>query len=289
LKSSVPYALPVEEVVFTATGFKGPSVKWDFGDGTVKDGGMLVEKHTFSRTGKFKVTAVDFSGKSSKVFSREVQIAEILPDFDITTLELAFDNGKYYRVIPKNSAAPGYQLRIKARGRGILRGNLQLDDQTLGLFQVILYENQTGSLERGQMVSLPVLDQGLHRLTVKFSNFSFSKPIPVIKYFISLGGAIQLRNPLPDSKVARVPEIRLQWESKKKNASFEIAISEIPFQFLTDNQIEWKTVEKSGEFNLDLSGFKTGNWVYWQVREVDGSGQAINTSEIAAFKIIGAL
>ncbi len=287
LKSSVPYALPVDEVTFTTLGFRGPSVKWDFGDETVKADGRMVETHTFGRAGIFKVTAIDFAGKSTKIFSQNIQIAEILPDFDITTLELAFDNGKYYRVIPKNSAPPGYQLRINAKGRGILKGNLQLDDQSLGLFQIILYENQTGALERGQIVPLPVLDQGLHRFTVKFSNFSFSKAIPVIKYFISLGGAILIRSPLPDSKVARVPQIMLQWETKKKNASFEIAVSGIPFQFLTDSQIEWKPVEKSGEYRLDLSGFKIGDWVYWQVREVDGAGQATNTSEIAAFKIVG--
>ena len=288
LKSSVPYALPVDEVTFTAAGFSGPSVKWDFGDGTVKAAGLMVEKHTFGRAGTFKVTAIDFSGRSMKIFSRNVQIADILPDFAITVLELAFDNGKYFRVIPKNSPSPGYQLRIKSKGRGILRGTLQLDDQSLGLFQMILYDNQSGSLERGQIVPLPVLDQGLHLFTVKFLNYSFGKPIPAIKYFVSLGEAIRILSPQLDSKVEKKSEVRLQWESGRKNVLYEIAISEIPFQFVADDQIEWKKAGNGGEYALNLSRFKTGDWVYWQVREADNSGRAVNTSEIAAFKIIEA-
>ena len=288
LKSSAPYALPVDEVTFTAAGFRGPSVKWNFGDGTVKADGLMVEKHTFGRAGTFKVTAIDFAGGSTKIFSQDIQVAEILPDFAITVLELTFDNGKYFRVIPKNNPSPVYQLRVKSKGRGILRGNLQLDDQSLGLFQMILYDNQPSSLERGQMVPLPVLDQGLHRLTVKFSNYSFGKPIPVIKYFVSLVEAIRILSPQPDSKVERKSEVRLQWESRRKNVLYEIAISEIPFQFVADDQIEWKKAGSGGEYALNLSRFKTGDWVYWQVREADSSGRAVNTSEITTFKIIEA-
>ena len=39
LKSSARYILPREEVVFTAANFKGPGIRWDFGDGSVKENG----------------------------------------------------------------------------------------------------------------------------------------------------------------------------------------------------------------------------------------------------------
>ena len=151
MKSSAGFILPDESVTFTARNFRGPGVRWDFGDGTVKENGLAGEKHAYAALGRYQVKAVDFNGRSSKVFSAEVVVADMLPGFEVSALEFAFDNGKYYRVIAKNSAAPGYQLRIKARGRGVLNGQFMLDNMSIGLFQMVVQENQTAVLPRAQM------------------------------------------------------------------------------------------------------------------------------------------
>lgn len=285
LKSSAAFILPDEEVAFTAQNFRGPGIRWDFGDGSVKENGLAMERHVYGALGRYQVKAVDLNGRSSKVFSSEVVVAEMTPGFAIDSLEFAFDNGKYYRVISKNSPAPGYQLRVKAKGRGVLTGQFMLDNMPIGLFQVIIHENQIGQLAKSQMAALPVRDLGLHELTVKFNNYSFNKKIPIIKYFISMAGMIQIAAPPMDSKVSLNSEIELRWTIERKNPVFEIAISSIPFQFLDDNQIAWQAVPSGSRFKFLPGSFKPGMWIYWQVRLLNENKQVQTTSEIASFKL----
>ncbi len=285
LKSSAAFILPKEEVVFTAHNFKGPGIRWDFGDGAVKENGMAVERHVYESLGRFQVKAVDFNGRSSKVFGSEVVVAEMTPGFEIDTLELVFDNGKYYRVIAKNSPSPAFQLRVKAKGRGVLNGQFMLDNMPMGLFQMIVQENQNSKLPKSQMVDLPVRDLGLHELTVKFSNYSLNKKIPIIKYFVSAAGMIQIVSPPIDGKVSLQGKIELSWAIERKNPVFEIAISAIPFQFLDDPQIEWLPAGHTRSFSFIPGSYKPGSWVYWQVRLLNESKQVQTTSEIATFKL----
>jgi PKD repeat protein len=286
LKGSTGFILPKEEVAFTAQNFKGPGVRWDFGDGTVKENGPLQERHVFAALGRYQVKAVDFNGRSSKVFSADVVVAEMTPGFEVNDLEIAFDNGKYYRVVAKNSPSPGYQLRVKAKGRGVLAGQIIMDNMSLGLFQFVIQENQAASLPKSQMAALPVMDLGLHELTVKFNNYTFNRRIPVIKYFVSATGMIQITAPPIDSKVPVGEKIILSWAIERKKPLFEIAISEIPFQFLDDKQIVWRPLGGASSYLFSPGPHKPGDWFYWQVRLLNENGQVQTTSEIASFKLI---
>ena len=118
-----------------------------------KENGQALEKHVYNSLGRFQVKAVDFNGSSSKVFSAEVVVAEMTPGFEIDTLEFVFANGKYYRVIAKDSPGPDYQLRVKAKGRGVLNGQFMLDNMPIGLFQILIRENQTAQLPVSQMAA----------------------------------------------------------------------------------------------------------------------------------------
>ena len=176
---------------------------------------------------------MDFNGRSSKVFSAEVVVAEMTPGFEVSTLEFSFDNGKYYRVIAKNGPGPGYQLRVKARGRGVLSGQLILDNMSVGLFQLVVQENHAASLPKAQMPALPVTDLGLHDLTVKFSNYSFSQHIPIIKYFVSAAGMIQIVAPLIDAKVPAGKTVELRWAIERKKAAVRDRDIGVPFSSWT--------------------------------------------------------
>jgi PKD repeat protein len=285
LKSSAGFALPKEEVTFTAMNFKGPGIRWDFGDGSVKENGQMMEKHAYDTLGRYQVKAVDFSGRSSKPFKAEVVVSEMTPGFEIDTLEFVFDNGKYYRVIAKNSPSPGYQLRVKAKGRGVLNGQFMLDNIPIGLFQIIVSENQTAHLPKNQLAALPTLDMGLHKITFKFNNYTFAKKIPIIKYFVSLTGMIRIVTPPVDGKASIKDKIVLSWDIDRKKPSYEVAVSDIPFQFLDDKQIEWRPVDDSNRYPFDPGPYKPGAWIYWQVRLLNESKQVQTTSEIASFKL----
>jgi hypothetical protein len=286
LKASAEFSLPKEAVTFTAANFKGPGIRWDFGDGTVKENGTASEKHVYAALGRYKVKAVDFGGRSSKPFSVDVVVAEIIPGFEVSLLEFAFDSGKYYRVIPKNSPSPGYKLRVNAKGRGVLNGQFVLDNQSIGLFQLVVQENQTAVLPKSQMSALPALDLGLHALTLKFTNYSFPKRIPVIKYFVTAAGVIQIVSPLIDGKVPAKEKVQLRWSiERKKKLDFEIAISAVPFQFLDDKQVQWLPAGREMDYAFDPAPYKAGDWIYWQVRMLNESKQVQTVSEIASFKL----
>ncbi len=285
LKSSAGFILPKEEVSFTAHNFTGPGVRWDFGDGTVKESGQASEKHVYTSLGRYQVKAVDFDGRSSKVFTRDIVVAEMTPGFEVDSLEFAFDNGKYYQVLAKNTPSPGYHLHVRAKGRGMLNGQFILDGSSIGLFQLSIHENQAALLPEGQLVALPVVDLGLHEMIVKFNNYSYGKRIPIIKYFVSAAGVIQVAAPTIGAKVPGGEKINLRWAIEGQNPLFEIAISEVPFQFLDDKQISWQPLGESFNYLLDPKPFKPGSWIYWQVRLLDRNGEVQTTSEIASFRL----
>jgi PKD repeat protein len=292
LKSSLTAALPGEDIRFTAEAFKGP-VKWDFGDGTSKTGGGRTETHQYKNNGRYQVTARDSNGSSPKVFSAAVTIDEILPGFQVNLLEIAFNNGKYYQVVSRKSPPPSYYVKIKAAGRGILKGKWVLDNQPIGLFETLLHRNEIVDLRGAQVPPLPLIDQGPHTLTIEFSNYTFTQAnqLPIIRYFVTETAAIDIISPQPGGGASQTGYGQLQWnwDSKFKQAgyTYQILASEIPIRFLTDQQIAeaWKPAGNTGTHRLELASFKRGAWVYWQVRAVAPGGEILTTSDISSFKL----
>ena len=286
LKSSKNYSLPNEIINFEALNFKGPGIKWTFGDGTIKENGNINEKHEYKSCGKYKVKAIDFNGKSAKIFSKYIYISELLPDFKVNRIEIAFNNGKYYRVTSRKNMPPGYSVKIKAKGRGIVKGQWLLDGMTIGLFEVLLKENQIKIIKGRNVPQLPVIDLGIHNFTFNFTNYSFDKKIPRIRYFVAESGIIQIKNPLPGVKISGQKIIKLKWSPAKRKVFYEIVVSKIPFQFLKDEQIKWIKLDQKNEFNFDLSKYKKNTWLYWMVRAVNENGKVLTTSEFSSFKIL---
>lgn len=297
LKSLLKYSLPEESVRFETEHFRGP-VWWDFGDGTIKTNGSKTETHQYKKTGTYKVTARDFNGESQKTFSTTISVKELSPDFRLTYLEIAFNNGKYYQVAPVKNQPPAYYVKMKAIGRGILRGKWMLDGRPIGLFQVILHQNKIADLRGSRVVSLPMNDLGIHDFTVEFTNYNFQQQVPAIRYFVTEADVIRVVFPEPGGKITTHfdTSLELQWKFddpytvKKYDPTYQILISEVPIQFLADNQMVWKEAGKKESYSLDLSALhrkdKSSIWVYWQVRALKSSGDVVTISEISSFKVV---
>ena len=293
LKVQTDFALPDETVNFDAVNFMGRTVMWDFGDGTVLQNAKANIAHKFTKNGKFTVKVKDDNGKSLKEFARQITIADLSPTFQLNIVELAFDNGKYYKVTGKNQVPPRYHVKFKARGRGILKGKWLLDGKTIGLFETILEENRTAVLDRANVIKLPVMEEGMHYFTLDFTNYKPLLEVPVIRYFVTDTGEIEIISPVPGEKVPAGASVRLEWRLKEwkhlkpfnrgdeADFIYEVAVSEIPFQFLKDDQVQWKEAGNKTTYTLDISSFK--NWVYWQVRRKNPSGKVVTTSDIGAF------
>lgn len=299
LKSLLKYSVPEEPVRFETEHFRGPGVWWNFGDGTIKTNGSKTETHQYKETGTYKVTARDFNGESQKTFSTTISVKELSPDFRLTYLEIAFNNGKYYQVAPLKNQPPSYHVKMKITGRGILRGKWMLDGRPIGFFQVVFHQNKVADLRGNRVVSLPMKDLGIHNFTVEFINYKFQQRVPVIRYFVIETDAIRVVFPEPGGKVTatRDKPLELRWKFddpytvKRYEPTYQILISERPIQFLTDDKMVWKEAGKKNQYPLDLSTLqgrdKGGMWVYWQVRAVKSNGDLLTISEISSFKLSG--
>ena len=284
LEFSSDIVVPGEELVLEAKQFKGPGVKWLFGNGTVEENAPQRMTKAFQETGVYRITAIDFNGRSRKEFSKNVQVKEITPGFRIQRLEFVFRNGKYYSIVNRKGAAPTYRLQILAQGRGILKGKWLLDGAVIGLFEVQILEKKTVILDNRFMAKLPVVDAGLHRFTFQFTNYAFNGDIPMLRYFVAETPALRVVQPVPGAKLGPVDEVVLKWLGKQKG-TYEVAVSEIPFQFLPDTKIKWIEVGRAGEYRWDLTNVSKKGWLYWHVRQLDAAGNVITTSDISSFKI----
>ena len=123
----------------------------------------------------------------------------------------------------------------------------------------------------------------MKRLQVYFESMI---EIPLIRYFVTNSGAIKIVYPMSGSKISQQKSLKLKWFLKKKKAICEVSISKVPFQFLREDLIKWIKVGEKMEFDVDLTSYKTGTWIYWYVREVDNSGDVLTTSEVSSFKIV---
>ncbi|MEN8153202.1 MAG: PKD domain-containing protein [Acidobacteriota bacterium] len=287
LKLSSKNVLPGDIVKVTGVNFKGAKVEWNFGDGSPSKSGGRIVSHKFNKNGTYKVVAKDFGGKGKKLFEKTVVVSDLTPGFEVQAIELKFSNGKYYRIVPKNSFSPKYLMRLKAKGRGLIKGKWLLNGDVFSLFSMSLYDNRIAVLKESDMPKLPVIDPGIHKITFEFTNYNFQGNIPILRYFVTNSGAVKILSPEDGTKIVRSKKIEVKWEKlKDQKRKFEIAISGIPFQFLKEKQISWKKVGSKNTFKIKLKGFKSGEWVYWQVRVLDISGNIDTASEIASFRIL---
>jgi len=67
---------PSAVVTFQAENFLASQIKWDFGDGTVKNYGSAVEPHAYAGPGTYTVTATDFNGSSCCPIATTVVVSQ---------------------------------------------------------------------------------------------------------------------------------------------------------------------------------------------------------------------
>ncbi len=277
--------IPGESLKIVANNFNGGGIKWDFGDGTPPKVLSKSISYKYSKSGIYKITAIDSSGKGIKHFTKIVRVKDQISGFKIEAIELVFSNGKYFRVVPMKSFSPEYQLRIKAKGRGIITGKWLFDGKVLGLFSKALLGRSLITLKGKELPKLPVSESGIHSLGFEFTNFKFGNKIPMLRYFVTNSGTIKIVSPRIHTKLKRTDSVLLKWDIRKPAGKFKIAVSQIPFQLLKEKSIKWIEVKRNSFYKLKMSNFRSGQWIYWQVRMIDATGTPASSSEVAFFKV----
>ncbi|MBN2346260.1 MAG: PKD domain-containing protein [Candidatus Aminicenantes bacterium] len=280
-----------EPVTFVAVNFRGQQVFWDFGDGKTVSGPSTTT-HAFTRPGNYTVTARDENGASQKPFQAAVRILGISDQVNLEIAELSLDNGKYYKVVPKNSKNIRALLRMKLRGTGIVSGYWIVDGRPYEFFNETTYQGQVKTIATRGVPGLPMFDPGMHTVTVELTRpVDESAVFPTLRYYVlPFENTIDI-SALREGAVVKEDETaEFSWKSAPGGSYYQIAFSEALVSLLSnDPELNWIDCPERFRYTPDAETWKAlkrNRWTYWKVRAVDSGGSVVAESDIREFKVI---
>ena len=305
LSLSATEARPDEPVTVTALNFRGPQVLWDFGDGSTASGpgtvagfggragiiGPTTMTHVYSRPGNYTISARDESGASEKRFQAVIGIIGICDQVNVELAEITLDNGKYYKVVPKNSKNIRAQLRMKMRGTGIVSGYWIVDNQPYQFFNETVFQGQIKTITTPEIPGLPVFNPGMHTITVQLTRPADGIFFQTLRYFVlPYENEIVTLGPR-DGAIIKEDEITsFSWESALGGSHYQIAFANSLFPLLrNDPELQWLECPDRFRFAPDAevwNSIRRNHWTYWKVRAMDSGKSIVAESGIQEMKII---
>jgi hypothetical protein len=294
-----------EPVTVTALNFRGPQVLWDFGDGSTASGpgsvassgsragisGPVVMTHTYKLPGSYIITARDENGASEKRFQATIRVIGISDLVNLEIAEITLDNGKYYKVIPKNSKDIRAQLKMKMRGTGIVSGYWIVDGQPYQFFNETVYQGQIKIIITPEVPGLPVFDPGMHTVTVQLTRPADEVVFPTMRYFV-LPYENQIATLTPrDGAIIKEDEMaEFSWESALGGSYYQIAFADSLFPLMRNEEtVKWLDCPDRLRFTPDAgtwNALRRNQWVFWKVRARDSGKSVVAESGIQEMKII---
>lgn len=178
---------PNHQITFTAENFLSRTILWDFGDGSKPQCLGTVVNHIYTATGRYIVKAKDWCGNSQKEITTQIEIAEETgprAPFQISYIQLRFDDGKPYRVVSQNAPLVAY-ADIKYEGTGILQAIWLVDGLPFKQVTLTLPYARETVINSGEIPGLPTNFIGLHEVTLKLINPVADFEVPVIRYYVT--------------------------------------------------------------------------------------------------------
>jgi len=187
-------------VTLTALNFFTSDIRWDFGDGQTLAGGPSVV-HTFQAEGSYPVRAWDWGGVHGPPATLNLVVSDVSGPraaFQISFLQLRFDDGKSYKVVPRDFRGLMAYADIKYEGTGVFRARWLVDDAPFRVttrampFAEDMTLDSSGGLP-GQAPGLPGFPAnlpGMHEVSLEIIEPAADFIIPVIRYFVSADEAV---------------------------------------------------------------------------------------------------
>lgn len=295
-----------EPVTMTALNFRGPQVLWDFGDGStvaarpaaVAAGipgavsGPITVTHAYKLPGNYTVTARDENGASAKNFQIAIRVLGISDQVNLEIAEITLDNGKYYKVVPKNSKAIRAGLRMKMRGTGIVSGFWVVDGQPSFFFSETVYQGQVKTIFTPEIPGLPVFDPGLHTITLQLTRPENEQVLfPTLRYFVlPYENVIATITPKDGAVIKEDEVMAFSWERALGGTRYQIAFSNSLFPLLrNDATIKWQECPERYSYTPAAEAWgaiQRDQWTYWKVRAIDSVGNIVGESGIQEIKVI---
>lgn len=176
-------------VTFRALNFLSSNIRWDFGDQTTLMGSS-VESHIYANPGIYTVTAWDLGGQSTNPITTTVNVVREITGprapFRISFLQIRFEDGKTYKVVPKDFEPLMAYADIKYEGTGILRAEWRVDGKVFRIITRSLPFARDIVIDSGDIPGLPTQLPGMHDVTLRIIEPMVEYNIPVIRYFVPL-------------------------------------------------------------------------------------------------------
>jgi len=306
LTLSVPEARIDEPVTVTAVNFRGPLVLWDFGDSSTASrpntiassgnlagiSGPITMTHAYKLPGNYLITARDENGASEKKFQARVKILGISDQVNLEIAEITLDNGKYYKVVPKNSKNIKAQLKMKMKGTGIVSGYWIVDGQPYQFFNETVYQGQIKSIFTQDIPGLPVFDPGMHTITMQLTRpVTESVIFPTLKYFVlPYENIIEILTPRDGSIIKEDEVPGFSWKKVLGGSYYQIAFANSLFPLLqNDSGLKWIDCPDRLQYTPDAETWKSirrNHWTYWKIRAMDSNKIVLAESDIQDIKVI---
>lgn len=288
---SPPEVRTNETVTVNAFNFRGDFIWWDFGDGTQRSGGHS-ETHQYRRAGTYTISAQDENGESQKKFTQQVIVRGIDDQVNLEIAEIRLDNGKYYKIVPKNSKNIRALLRMKMRGTGIVAGHWIVDGQPFEFFREVANQGEVKEIYTHRVPGLPTIDPGIHTITLRLTRPGNILIIfPVLKYFVLPHENIIKTLAPPDGFIAKEKEIpEFSWEEPKGASKYQVAFTNYLYTFMGEGAgIRWIDVGTKLKYTPGLETWNRINrnrWTYWKVRALDTNNNVVAESDIQDIKVV---
>jgi PKD repeat protein len=185
-------------VTFTALGFFTADIRWDFGDGTPPLEGTVQAVHTYAAPGNYVVRAWDWDGRYGDSTSLSITVNQAQAAtgpgaaFQVAFLQLRFEDGKAYTVVPKDFPGLKAFADIKYEGTGLLRVQWLVDGSPFGMFitRALAFAADT-VVDSGTLPGLPTIMPGMHEVSLRIFDPAVDFTVPVIRYFVSADSAVR--------------------------------------------------------------------------------------------------
>jgi PKD repeat protein len=280
-----------EPLTVTANNFRSPLILWDFGDGTVLSGPPVMT-HAYKLPGNYAITARDENGTSEKRIQASVRILGISDQVNLEVAELTLDNGKYYKVVPKNSKDIAAQLKMKMRGTGIVSGYWIVDNQPYQFFNETVFQGQLKTIITPEIPGLPVFDPGMHTVTVQLTRPAAEAVVfQTLRYFVlPYENMITILSPRDGAVIKEDQVANFSWQSALGGSYYQIAFANSLFPILREEAgLVWLDCPERLNFTPDAQVWQAigrNQWSYWKVRALDSNHAVVAESPVQEIKLI---
>jgi hypothetical protein len=222
-------------------------------------------------------------------FNSSVQItvtSEAAAEFQITRLQLYFDNRRAEITVKRNQPSLKAYADIRFVGSGFLRCYWEVDGRILSYVNMNLVYGRSVTLESPDVPSLPTFETGTHIVKFVITNPSDALPVPEAIYFVTAEEfrrtfSIKLISP-PDKSEMDYSPLTFKWEGKDATVTYLVEFLEE-----MDGKPIFSAYTKRLDYSLPMpvlkSIFSPGRGYLWRVKGFDAENNVVGESSLFQF------